>query len=77
MNDCLYRLKSCPRCGGDIYSDARAAEIVCLQCGYRPAPVPLLPLAPDRQFTHTGHAKREYVPTGRRRGRPLGAAKYS
>jgi len=25
-------LKSCPRCGGDLYSEG--SELVCLQCGY-------------------------------------------
>ena len=34
-----WRLKSCPRCGGDLYSeDGYAASWSCLQCGYHGYP---------------------------------------
>ena len=34
-----WRLKSCPRCGGDLYSeDGYAASWSCLQCGYHDYP---------------------------------------
>lgn len=34
-----WRLRSCPRCGGDLYRDTamRQQEEECLQCGHRVA----------------------------------------
>ncbi|HEY8491608.1 MAG TPA: hypothetical protein VIO14_11505 [Dehalococcoidia bacterium] len=31
----MFWLKSCPKCGGDLYAETRdaSAEITCLQCG--------------------------------------------
>ena len=42
----MYWLKSCPRCTGDLseQNDIYGKEILCVQCGFRPAPVELLQL---------------------------------
>ena len=42
----MYWLKSCPRCKGDLAEedDIYGKEIMCVQCGFRPAPVEMLEL---------------------------------
>lgn len=37
MSEMKWRLKSCPRCGGDImiYDDYDGWHEACLQCGYQ------------------------------------------
>jgi len=36
-------LQGCQRCGGDLIYDELDDETLCLQCGSRPRPDPLLP----------------------------------
>ena len=42
----MYWLKSCPRCSGDLaeQDDIYGKEVLCMQCGFRPAPVELAQL---------------------------------
>lgn len=45
------RLKSCPRCRGDLYYDydQYGKDTYCVQCGYRPIPADVMALAVERQ----------------------------
>lgn len=45
----MWRLKACPRCGGDFFSerDFGRWDMVCLQCGYR-VPIPGLHVQRER-----------------------------
>jgi len=62
MNNISYRLKSCPRCGGDIAVDRRINEATCIQCGYTRYPPPL-PLVPGFMLDkHSGKEKIQPIP---------------
>lgn len=46
----MLRLKSCPRCRGDMMEEKMLgeAELVCLQCGHRSYPQPAAPRLASR-----------------------------
>jgi len=31
----MFRLRGCPKCGGDQWYDSMEKELACLQCGHR------------------------------------------
>lgn len=54
----MYWLKSCPRCSGDLaeQEDIYGKDLLCVQCGFRPAPVELFQMR--RRFAEERRVER-------------------